>query len=344
MVNSTISRGQGLYNTAASTSLIELGIFQQALREAIAVQNDPVQKDEWTAFLNLSVSSAIQPLSNATRDAELPLDRLSIGSAMTYQQEANHDGGLLGAIEALRQSVLLQPRNADGSLWYFANPANLSYYSNLSYLDGMYSYAPFAVLYDAVFQGQNENAHLDALFGPAAALEQLQILYDVCKQPSGLLVHGFDASKAHSCTFNNLYNDIASAQIEASDRSLRETGKYGVWQVVDQPGNRRNFVEASASCMTVYSLLRGVRLGFIEDDSLRKRAVEAAQGIYQGVVESFVSESSNGTLSLNGTSSVASLSGESVDYEYYVSRPTVLNSLIGTSAFILASLEIERSS
>lgn len=362
MLESTIARGQGFYNTAASTSLIELGIFQQALHESIAVAANSTHREEWTAYLNESTTSVIQPLSNATEDASLPLDRLSIGSALVYEHDSSQNENFLPAIQALAQSVHLQQRNANGGLWYYADPKNLSYYHNLSYLDGMYSYPPFAVLPTAQkLDTQQQAASTTDLFGPAAVLEQLQRLYERCIQPSGLLVHGYDASKAHNwsnpvtgaspivwgrslawytlgivnalgllhsspsnhtvCSgstladMKNLFNEIVKAQIAASEHSFQQTGSYGVWQVVDRPGDSGNFVEASASCMMAYSLLRAVRLQFIDDLKMRHHAVNTALGIYRGVQGAFLSEASNGTLSLNGTSSVASLSGESVDYE-----------------------------
>ncbi|KAK5123764.1 hypothetical protein LTR85_002400 [Meristemomyces frigidus] len=392
MLESTIARGQGIYNTAAPTSLIELGIFQQALLETIRDAANSTQRTEWEAYLVRSTTSAISPLSNATADASLPLDRLSIGTALIHEYKSSQISDLIPAIHALTESVLLQQRNANGGLWYYANPTNISYYHNLSYLDGMFSSAPFAVIAAAT---TNVTTLHDAVgdanpFGRAAALEQLQLLYGICKQPSGLLVHGYDASITHNwsdpitgaspivwgrslawytlgvgntlellrsrrarlentagsdCSearIGSIFTNITSAQIAVSEDGLQNTGQYGVWQVVDHPGESGNFIEASASCMTVYSLLRAIRLHLIEDPAMRSRAKTAALGIYRTVLGTFVTEAINGTLSLSGTSSVASLAGESIDYDYYVSRPTANDSLIGTSAFILASLEVER--
>ena len=371
MLESTIARGQGIYNTAASTSLIELGIFQQALRQSIAAARNSTQKSEWEAYLYKSTTSAIAPLSNATADAGLPLDRLSIGSALIHEYKTTRDEAFLPSIQALEKSVLLQQRNANGGLWYYANPTNISYYHNLSYLDGMFSYAPFAVLSTTLNAPTQRNAADGTpLFGPAAALKQLQLLYDICHQPSGLLAHGYDASKAHNwsnpitsasplvwgralawytlgvvntlellqtphsnrpngshagsisavASITKIFNSIVSAQINASEHAFEKTGEYGVWQVVDHPGDSGNFVEASASCMTVYSLLRAVRLHFITDPAMRHRAITNALGIYNTVVKTFLSEAGNGTISMSGTSSVASLAGESINYE--VSKKT----------------------
>ncbi|KAF2766337.1 Six-hairpin glycosidase [Teratosphaeria nubilosa] len=377
MVDSSIARGQGLYGSSASTSWIELGIFQQAFRESISATNNTSQRQSWERHLTRSLKSLVTPLSNATADAGLPLDRLSIGSSFIYKSltgNTEYDT----VITVLQQSVRDQPLNANGGLWYYANPKNLTYYHNLSYLDGMFSYAPFAIL-SALEDDQIQD---DDLFGPNAVLNQLEMLKNITLQPSGLLVHGYDASKAHNWSnpttgaspivwarslawytlgivntldvlqspqyceshaqIKRLFNSIIEPQILAAETSYKVNGTYGVWQVVDRPGQSGNFIEASASSMTIYSLLHAARVGLIADLDVRERAVKAATGIYETVVDRFLSEAANGTLSLIGTSSVSSLAGEDVGYQYYVTRPTVTNSLIGTSAFVLASLEIAR--
>ncbi|KAF2159699.1 glycoside hydrolase family 105 protein [Zasmidium cellare ATCC 36951] len=377
MLDSNIARGDGIENSGASTGFIELGIFQQALRESIAYTNSTTQKKTWEEYLQNSTLSAVASLSNATANAGLPLDRLSIGTSMIHLYESTKDEAYLPAIRALQDSVLQQPRNANGGLWYYQNRNNLTAYHNLSYADGMFSFPPFAIL-----SANHSSADVNS-FGAEAALIQLQTLYNICKDSYGLLVHGYDASKDHAWanketgaspavwgralgwytlglvntlsllspshpTFpalKNLYNSLIRAQLTASDRSLAIEGSYGVWQIVDHPGatfgDHANFVEASASCLTAYNLLRGAREGWIEDESVKERAVLAGVGIFQNVIYEFLVENGDGTVGLNGTSTVATLSGD-VDFVYYVTRPTVLNSLIGTSAFILASLEVEK--
>ncbi|CAK1364550.1 Unsaturated rhamnogalacturonyl hydrolase [Cercospora beticola] len=376
MLESNIARRQGLEASNASTGQIELGLFQQALREGIAVTSDSSQRRRWQEILESSVTSANGTLSNTTRDTELPLDRLSIGSAMIQLYNETKDETMIPTIRALQQSVIDQKRNENGGLWYYDNQANISAYHNLSYLDGMFSYAPFVIL------SQEFNFTEDATnFSEEAALQQLRILRGICEREDGLYVHGYDPTKDHAWakdsengaspivwsraqawytlgiantialtetshstaaqTFKDYYHDLIVAQLDASDKAV-ESGGYGVWQVVDRPNEivSGNFVEASSSLMTAYSMLKGARLGWLEYEPLRQRAETTGLGLFQAIRRYYVTEE-DGNLNLNGTSSVASLSGN-VDYEYYVSRPTVMNSLIGTSAFILAALEAEK--
>ncbi|KAG9698248.1 Six-hairpin glycosidase, partial [Aureobasidium melanogenum] len=143
-----------------------------------------------------------------------------------------------------------------------------------------------------------------------------------------------------------LFEALIRAQIIALERATAINGDYGVWQVVDLPGasinNTRNFVETSASLVTAYSMLKSVRLELITSVHLRNRAIKAGLGLWETIFQTQVTRDSNVTLSLGSTSSIATLSVQDVDAEYYFTRPTTQNSLIGTSAFILASLEVEK--
>ncbi|THY01192.1 Six-hairpin glycosidase [Aureobasidium pullulans] len=406
MIASNIARSQGAAASSSGTGLIELGIFYQALRESIAATNNTADKQTRTAYLHNSTATAIPLFTNATSAIGLPLDRFSIGTEMMRQSHETQSASLLSAISTLQDSLAHQPRNTNGGLWYYDNQNNLTAYRNLSYTDGMYSYPTFAIL-----SAGNGTRQSDAV-GPAAVLKQLEILAAICDDGTGLLVHGYDALKAHGwadletgaspsvwgrsqawytlgvlealealqsatsamtldvkiaySNMNLLFNSLIKAQIVALERALQINGKYGVWQVVDLPGasinGSQNFIETSASLMTAYSLLKSVRLNILEDTKLRTKAIEAGVGLWENIFETHITRNANGTLDLSGTSSIASLSPQIVNakvrYElnfpilpignvdsfsqYYFDRPTANNSLIGTSAFILASLELEK--
>jgi rhamnogalacturonyl hydrolase YesR len=104
----------------------------------------------------------------------------------------------------------------------------------------------------------------------------------------------------------------------------------------------------------VYTLLRGARLELLDDEydtaadeqytnrTGTDSVISIASKIYESVSAEFLISYANGSLSLNGTSIVASLNPQDIGYDYYVSRPTEMDSLIGTSAFALASFEMGR--
>lgn len=392
MLASIEQRGQTTLDPGKSTGYIQLALFWQAL--AVATEPPPVSpaNDDLRPALDESLASAIPAFANITRDADLPLDRLSLASDMvSWTLRAGNDTTqatkYLSTISALNASLALQPRNANGGLWYYNNVNNLTTYRNLSYLDGMFSYPPFVTVLPQLNDSYANPLALDS------ALQQIQILYDICVLPSGLLVHGYDALKAHHwanattgaspevwgrslawyslgilntleaagwvpalksseayATLKTLFQKVMHAQVQAAERSKALTGVPGVWQVVDKPGDAGNFVEASSSFMTVNTLLRGVRMKLLDDkydsaadgqdDDYPEGIVSVATEIYKSVSAEYLITHANGSLSLNGTSSVASLSPQNVSYAYYTTRPTELNSLIGTSAFALASWEM----
>lgn len=392
MLVSIEQRGQATLDPGGSTGFIQLGLFWQAL--AVVTEPGPLSQanDELRPLLDESLTSTISAFANITKDSELPLDRLSLGADMVAwtlkSGNASTSSQYLPTIDALNASLALQPQNANGGLWYYNNVNNLTAYRNLSYLNGMYSYAPYITISSHL----NNNAS-DSVAALESALQQLQILYDICLKPSGLLVHGYDALKAHQwantstgaspevwgrslawyslgilntlevagsdrrqrdseayVTMKRLFQNVMYPQLRAAERSKNITGVPGVWQVVDKPGEAGNFVEASSSFMTVYTLLRGARLKLLDDGNAKSRygkdsnctssLASVAKDIYESVSNDYLIPYTNGSLSLNGTSSVASLSPQNVSYAYYVSRPREMDSLIGTSAFALASYEV----
>jgi rhamnogalacturonyl hydrolase YesR len=247
----------------------------------------------------------------------------------------------------------LQPRNANGGLWYYNNVNNITAYQNLSYLDGMFSYPPFVTVLPLLNDSYANPLALES------ALEQIQILYDICVLPSGLLVHGYDALKAHYwanattgaspevwgralawyslgilntleaaayipqrksseayATLKTLFQKVIYAQVQAAKRSKALTGVPGVWQVVDKPGDAGNFVEASSSFMTVNTLLRGVRMELLDDK-------------YDANVGEKDDDCSGGS---DGIVSVATEIYKSVSAEYLITRANGSLSLNGTSS------------
>lgn len=114
-----------------------------------------------------------------------------------------------------------------------------------------------------------------------------------------------------------LLEDVIEPQLIAAENSRAMAGsRYGVWQVVDRPWRPGNFIESSASFMTVYSLMRAAKLGFVPEFRTGRLSVtELATGIYFYNLQAYLVEYENETVSLQGTSTVASLRDDIVDYE-----------------------------
>ncbi|KIW01165.1 uncharacterized protein PV09_07450 [Verruconis gallopava] len=370
MASSIVSRQQGIVTgSGGSSELLQAGIVQKALtRLVLEVPDDPLS-GSFGDYVVRSVESTSGMLSNATADASYPLDRFSDGNGLIQVTKAAQNVAATTALNALRASLDLQKRNPAGGLWYYTYP-------NWSYLDGMYSYAPFYSLYTTTF---------DPATGPAAAEEilyQLQVLWDHCRNASsGLLVHGYDYSRTAvwadpatgssphvwgrslgwyamalvdtlellpvakgSKEWANLQCKTVSLLASIADAADPASGAW--WQILDMPGAPGNYIESSGSAMFVYALLRARRLGYLNsslcvaDPGLSDMASKVALRAYDYIVDTFVVSETGGTLGYNGTVSVCSLNS-TASYEYYIHQPLLYNSPLGSASFVLASLEVE---
>jgi unsaturated rhamnogalacturonyl hydrolase len=126
---------------------------------------------------------------------------------------------------------------------------------------------------------------------------------------------------------------LAEAVAEVQDDS---TGVW--WQVMDQPDRAGNYLEASVSCMFVYALTKGVRLGYLD-----KKYQAIAEKAYHGILKEFIYQNADGTIDLNHICSSAGLGyGRNGSYEYYVYQEKIAsNDGKGVGPFITASLEME---
>ncbi|KAI0848194.1 glycoside hydrolase family 105 protein [Daldinia vernicosa] len=381
-----MSRSQGIMTgKGGSSELLQAGITQRALT-ALAAQYpaDPFTPDV-QAYILSSAESVSPFVQNATHDAlSYPLDRLSNGhaflalAASTTTNQTAGPGSSFGAAAgaaaaALRQSIAYNRRNPEGGLWYFTYP-------QWSYLDGMYSLAPFYVSYHVAAEAadplcpERKNATLAAVDDTYL---QLDLLWNHTRNDStGLLAHGYDASRtavwadpdtgasphvwgrslgwyamalvdtlevlpAFPREYRDLildkFNSLAGAIVSAVDPV---TG--GWWQLLDEPGREGNYIESSGSAMFAYALLKGARLGYLASNAtLSSTAVAAAIRGHGYLTDTFVVRETNGTLGYNGTVAVCSLNSTAT-YEYYIGQPINYNSVLGSAAYILASLEVER--
>ena len=133
---------------------------------------------------------------------------------------------------------------------------------------------------------------------------------------------------------------IHIAQKVATGIKKYQDSKSGVWyQVLDKGGQEGNYLEASCSSMFVYMLAKALKNGYI-DPSYQ---VVADKG-YEGILQEFIKENEDGTISLTKVCGVAGLGGNPYrdgTYEYYVNEIIRDNDPKGVGPFIMASLLME---
>ncbi|CAG8960646.1 hypothetical protein HYFRA_00013524 [Hymenoscyphus fraxineus] len=376
MAQSLISRNDGIMNESFPSAPLQAGITQKAFTALLAQYPDDDNASIYRDYIRSSVDSVLHYFANgnATADVRLPMDRLSSGNALLdLSVDASNQTAAsayqLGA-ETLRSSIDVNRRNSVSGLWYYVYP-------EWSYLDGMYSLAPFYARY-TLSRGTKDAEVITAINGTAVddMMYQLDLLWQRCRNiTSGLLVHGYDDSRTavwanpetgaspnvwgrslgwyfmalvdtleilssepvtqgYTKQLGERYRSLAAAVIQAVDP---QTGAW--WQVVDQPGRKGNYIESSASSMFTYGLLKGARLGYLEGNDAESSKTIGVRA-YEYLTNTFVVHENERVLGWNGTVTICSLNSTAT-YEYYVGQPLRYNSILGSAAFILASLEYE---
>lgn len=261
------------------------------------------------------------------------------------------------AVDLLRSQLNTHPRTNEGGFWH------KKIYPYQMWLDGLYMGQPFYAEYAGIF-------HQDTAFNDIA--NQFMYMERHARDPkTGLLYHGWDESRQQKWAnketgvsphfWGRALGWYGMAMVDALDYfPAKHPGRdsiiailnrfakavtrvqdpaSGLWyDIVNMPSTPKNYKEASASCMLVYTLTKAVRLGYIPSNYL----VNAKKG-YAGIIKEFI-KNENGQVNLHGTVSVSGLGGNPYrdgSFDYYMSEKVVVNDPKGVGAFILCSVEME---
>ena len=264
------------------------------------------------------------------------------------------------AIFLLNSQLETHPRTSEGGFWH-----KLIYPHQL-WLDGVYMADPFHAQFGLVFD------HPEAF--DDAANQVLVVQKNTHDSITGLNFHGWDESReqrwanpetgrsphiwgrAQGWYFMaivdildflpadhpkrdaliGILNTVAEAVVNVQDDDT------GVWyQVLDQGGREGNYLESTASSMFVYSLLKGVRMGYLETSYL-----EPAKKGFEGILKNFIRENEDGTISLTQCCAVAGLGGTPYrdgSYEYYISTVIRDDDPKGVGPFIMTGIEMQKA-
>lgn len=293
------------------------------------------------------------------RQKDYNIDNIKNGRVLLTLYKATGNNKYRLAAAQLREQLRGQPRTHDGGFWHKQR------YPYQMWLDGLYMGEPFYAEYAALF-------HEDSAFRD---ITRQFVLMETHARDSatGLLYHAWDESReqrwANKSTgqsphfWGRAMGWYAMALVDALEyypagdpgrdsliailqRTAAAVKKYqdattGCWyQVLDSAGSKGNYVEASASCMFVYALAKGIRLGY-----LPAAYKQVATKGYAGILKQFIRKNNHtGDITLGGTVSVAGLGGEPYrdgSYEYYLSEKVIDNDPKGVGAYLLAANEME---
>jgi len=287
------------------------------------------------------------------------IDRVNSGKMLFRLYDYTKDEKIKKAIDLLRSQLDTQPRNEDGGFWH------KKIYPHQVWLDGVYMGTPFMAEYAARYNRPQDFADV---------INQIRMAARHTYDPAnGLYRHATDVSRQmfwadtetgqskHS--WGRALGWYSMAIVDALDFiPLNQEGREdvlniltnivtqlkriqdkrtGLWyQVLDRSGDKGNYLESSCSAMFIYSLLKAVRMGYI-DPSYR----DVAEKAYQGFVKEFVEIDKDGLMNITRACAVAGLGGNdnrSGDYDYYINELIRANDPKVIGPFIMAVLERER--
>ena len=264
-------------------------------------------------------------------------------------------------MDTLYVQIQEQPRTPEGGFWH------KKIYPQQMWLDGLYMAQPFYAEYTGRFVPDSLKAR-----NYEDIVHQFSLIYDHTFDPAtGLLRHAWDSShsmfwcnpetgqsdhawgramgwyamalvdviplmpegEGHDVLVNLLNRVFGALPLFADPAS-------GMWyQVLDRPGAKGNYLEATASTMFAYALLKGTRLGLLENITR-----EDARRTFEGVLKTFVRTDEEGLVNLDSCCEVAGLGGKQMrrgDYDYYINEPVRSNDPKGIGPLVWAALEYE---
>jgi len=291
------------------------------------------------------------------RPDEYNIDHVNNGKLVLLLYQVTGKEKYKKAAQLLRNQLKTHPRTSEGGFWH------KKIYPSQMWLDGLYMGQPFYAEYAKVF-GE------DTVFNDVT--RQFVLMEKHARDPkTGLLYHGWDESRQQRWAnketglsphvWGRALGWYGMAMVDVLDyfpanhpgrdsiiqilnrfakavTSVQDL-KTGVWyDIPNLPNQPKNYVEASASAMLVYTLAKGVRKGYLPATYL----ANAKRG-YDGVLKQFIKVEGDRT-NLHGTVSVSGLGGNPYrdgSFEYYMSERVIVNDPKGMGAFINAANEME---
>jgi unsaturated rhamnogalacturonyl hydrolase len=292
------------------------------------------------------------------KKTDFNIDRVNPGKFLMELYKITGKENYRIAIDTLRDQMRHHPRTSEGGFWH------KKIYPHQMWLDGLYMGSPFLAQYAAEF---NE----PSLFDDVANQVYLINKY-AWDEETGLYFHAWDESREQKWSdpetgrsphaWGRAMGWFAMALVDMLDffpedhpkraeilavhkkmaeavvKNQDESGLW--WQVLDQPGDKGNYLEASASGMFTYFLLKSANRGYLD-----QKYAEAGKKGYQGIVDKLIKHNEDGSISLTQVCGVAGLGGDPYrdgSFEYYVNEVIRDNDPKGVGPFIMAALEYEQ--
>lgn len=289
---------------------------------------------------------------------ELNIDNVNAGKTLFELYDLTGKEKYRKAIDLVYSQIEKMPRTREGNFWH------KNIYPNQVWLDGLYMCQPFYMEYETRYNGKKNCGDIYGQFET--------VVRHMRDSETGLYYHAYDSSKEMfwcdkvTGLSQNFWlralgwysMALLDTMDKADQEDVEEIGKMkrvfqelidsmvkyqdesGMWyQVVNFGGMEGNYLETSGSAIFAYAILKGVRLGYLEE-SYRSCGERA----FEGICERYL-HIEEGNMSLGGICLVAGLGGKdkrSGTFEYYMSEPVVKDDAKGVGPFLLAYTEMRR--
>lgn len=286
---------------------------------------------------------------------EYNIDHVAVGPLLLGLYKATGEKRYSIASKTLIQQLATHPRTQNGGYWHKKK------YPHQIWLDGLFMWMPFASEFSETFKQPH---YVDDI------VKQQMLVKSKHRDPkTGLYYHGWDESRKQSWSdpetglskhfWGRANGWLAMALIESLDyfpkdhpdrqqiigmaRELAvalvqvQDSETGLWyQVLDQGTRKGNYLEGSCTSMFAYFLLKGARMGYL-DEVYREKGIEAYEGLWNHLIKQ-----KNEKLILTQVCAVAGLGfGRDGSYEYYINEKRRDNDPKAIGPLILAALEYE---
>ena len=289
----------------------------------------------------------------------LSLDNIHNGKVFFLAWEHTKSPAYKKALDFLYELYQKHPRNKEtGGLWHKMR------YPEQMWLDGFFMLHPFISTYASAFDKPEIFDDIELQFSLVNSYlydETAQLYYHACDFSK----QSFWCNKDTGLSPNFWGRSIGWLGMAAvdvldtfpADHKGRETILLTIQRLADGfvrwqnqksgcfyqlptlPDEPENYLESSASCMFVYTLLKAVRKGYLDS-----RYLPAAQKGLDGILTTFASLDSNDQVHLSSVCQVAGLGPEKKKERdgsifYYLHEPVVMDDNKGFGAFICALTE-----
>lgn len=287
------------------------------------------------------------------------IDSINSGKALFFALAESGEERYRTAIEFHMQRLREHPRCQCGNFWH------KQLYPNQIWLDGLYMAQPFYMEYEMKFGKMEKIADIVSQFKNVR-----KYLWNPEKQ---LNYHAYDEARAQfwanpetGCSANfwlrstgwylmalvdciglssEMLYEHYRALVDIFRESIRGILKYQApdglfYQVIDHPEAEGNYTETSGSAMVAYALMKGVRLGILDEEKYGP----IGQKVFESLARNKLKPEADGVTRLTDICWVAGLGPaknpqRDGSVAYYLSEPKKSDDSKGVGPFIMAYSE-----